>query len=142
MVIKRYETGGGIVVHEGKVLLLDRPKRGEVRLPKGHIDPGETPEMTALRETTEESGYADLQIIAALGCHLVEFDYEDTHYIRNEYYFLMQLTGTQRIKRSKLDEKQFRPIWVPFADAVAKLTFPAEKQVVSLALQVLQTTSP
>ena len=55
MVIKRYETGGGVVVHEGKVLLLDRPKRGEVRLPKGHIDPGETPEMTALRETTEES---------------------------------------------------------------------------------------
>ena len=52
----------------------------------------------------------------------------------------MQLTGMQRIKRSKLDEKQFRPIWVAFADAVAKLTFPAEKQVVSQALQVLQTT--
>ena len=108
-------------------------------LPKGHIDPGETPELTALRETTEESGYADLQIIADLGCQLVEFDYEDIHYIRDEHYFLMQLTGMQRIKRSKLDEKQFRPIWVSFADAVAKLTFPAEKQVVSLALQVLQT---
>lgn len=135
MALKKYETGGGVVIHEGKVLLLDRPKRKEIRLPKGQIDQGETPQMAALRETTEETGYRNLEIVADLGSQLVEFDYKANHYIRNEHYFLMRLTGTEYKKRSKSDEKQFQPIWVDIQDAVNLLTFSAEKQVIQRALQ-------
>ena len=62
--IQRYQTAGGVVIYQQQMLLLDRPARQEVRLPKGHIDPGETPAITALRETREESGYVDLTILA------------------------------------------------------------------------------
>ncbi len=56
------------VVFRGiQVLLLARPRKGEIRLPKGHIDPDETPVETALRETVKETGYANLEIVADLG---------------------------------------------------------------------------
>ena len=73
----RYAAAGGVVVQrdvlqglpaaETHLLLLDRPRRAEVRLPKGHIDPGESAEEAALRETCEESGYCDLDVLADLG---------------------------------------------------------------------------
>jgi len=88
--VVRYRAAGGVVVDGERVLVLRRPGRGEVRLPKGHIDPGETPRAAALREVGEESGYADLEIVADLGTQTVEFDWDGRHYVRDEHYFLMQ----------------------------------------------------
>jgi 8-oxo-dGTP pyrophosphatase MutT (NUDIX family) len=85
--IQRYETGGGVVIYQQRMLLLNRPTRQEVRLPKGHIDPGESPVMTSLRETGEESGYVDLLILADLGSQVVTFQRDGQQYIRTEFYF-------------------------------------------------------
>ncbi len=54
--IVSYTAAGGIVVHKGQVLVLLRPTAGEVRLPKGHVESGETLEAAALREVMEETG--------------------------------------------------------------------------------------
>ena len=62
-----YVAAGGVIIRDGQMLLLDRPRRGEIRLPKGHVDPGETHDETALRESAEETGYADLEIVEDLG---------------------------------------------------------------------------
>jgi ADP-ribose pyrophosphatase YjhB (NUDIX family) len=40
-------------------MLLIRPSRDEVRLPKGHVEAGETLRAAALREVAEETGYDD-----------------------------------------------------------------------------------
>jgi len=134
---KFYRAAGGVVVHDGKMLLLDRPGRGEVRLPKGHIDPGEAPEETALRETTEESGYADLAIIGELGERQVEFDFEGKHVIRTEYYYLMQLRSDAIEKRNKKDAAQFKVMWLPAENAIDALTYRAEQDVAQRALALL-----
>ena len=62
-----YRSAGGVVYADGRILLLDRPTRGEIRLPKGHIERDESDEDAALREVTEETGYACLEIVADLG---------------------------------------------------------------------------
>jgi 8-oxo-dGTP pyrophosphatase MutT (NUDIX family) len=126
--VVHYESAGGIVVDGERVLLLDRPARNEVRLPKGHVDPGETAEQAALREVTEESGYADLEIVANLGVAPVEFDFEGKHVVRTEHYFLMRLRSDRTVERDAKDRDQFRIRWAPLADAPALLTFPAEKE--------------
>jgi ADP-ribose pyrophosphatase YjhB (NUDIX family) len=135
--IIHYSTAGGVVVHEGKMLLLDRPGRQEVRLPKGHIEAGETPEATALRETSEESGYADLSILASLGSQTTEFDHQGTHIVRLEYYYLMRLQSQRQQRRSPKDELQFQPRWVALTQAAELLTYEAEKNVARCALQLL-----
>jgi len=134
METKEYVAAGGVIIHEGQMLLLDRPQRGEIRLPKGHVDPGEADDETALRETTEESGYADVEIVADLGSRLVEFDSEGQHYRRTEHYFLLRKVSDFQIVRPPKDEQQFRPLWVPMMDAVKMLTYIAEQEVALRAI--------
>jgi 8-oxo-dGTP pyrophosphatase MutT (NUDIX family) len=135
---KQYQAAGGIVVHEGHILLLDRPSRGEIRLPKGHIEPYEAADEAALREVAEESGYCDLEILADLGNQVVEFDYAGAHYVRDEHYFLLALQSDQQAPRNKKDAGQFHVIWVPFARAEEQLTYAAEQAVVRKAVQAFQ----
>jgi 8-oxo-dGTP diphosphatase len=49
-------AAGGLVVREGKVLLVHRPKYDDWSFPKGKCDEGESDEACALREVVEETG--------------------------------------------------------------------------------------
>lgn len=138
---KQYLAAGGVVIHAGRILLLDRPSRGEVRLPKGHIEQDEAADTAALREIAEESGYCDLEILADLGRHVVEFDYAGAHYVRDEHYFLVTLLSDTQIARNKKDAGQFQVIWVPTDQAEQQLTYAAEQEVVHKAIRAHQQLS-
>jgi 8-oxo-dGTP pyrophosphatase MutT (NUDIX family) len=128
----RYAAAGGVVVSGDRVLALRRPSRGEVRLPKGHVELGEDVQAAALRETREESGYANLVLKADLGTQVVEFDYEGRHVVRTERYFLMALAESQ--KGSPTDgEEQFENVWLTWDEALAALTFGVEREWVRRA---------
>jgi 8-oxo-dGTP pyrophosphatase MutT (NUDIX family) len=135
---KKYQAAGGVVIDDGAMLLLDRPSRGEVRLPKGHIEADEDPQTTALREVAEESGYCDLQVLADLGAQVVEFDYEGAHYVRTEHYFLATLASAAQVERGKKDANQFRIVWVPLGQAVTMLTYAAEQEVARKAISAYE----
>ena len=133
-----YQAGGGVVVHGDTVLLLRRPSRDEVRLPKGHVEPGESNEATALRETAEESGYTGLVIRGDLGSQVVEFDYRGKHVVRTERFFVMglemeSLEPDGSPVASTLSEEQFVPEWVTWEDALEALTFAQEQEWVRRA---------
>ena len=51
------------IIHDNKVLLVFHKKLQKWLPPGGHIDPGELPEETALREIKEETGL-DIEIIS------------------------------------------------------------------------------
>lgn len=142
----RYLAAGGIVTHNGHILVLRRPGRGEVRLPKGHVEHGETAVETALRETGEESGYTNLAVRADLGTRTVEFTQPDgRHVIRTERYFLLALADDPGemapLPEEGTYECQFEPLWLPWDEALAALTFEAEREWVRLARSKLQIAS-
>jgi 8-oxo-dGTP pyrophosphatase MutT (NUDIX family) len=55
-VAERIHAAGGVVVRDGKVLLVHRPRYDDWTLPKGKLDEGESFEDAALREVEEETG--------------------------------------------------------------------------------------
>jgi diadenosine hexaphosphate hydrolase (ATP-forming) len=80
---------GGVVFNaNGEVLLIQYPESrgGGWSFPKGHIDPGETPEIAAVREVLEEGGI-HTEILASL---------EPTRYVnpggvsREIFWFVMR----------------------------------------------------
>jgi ADP-ribose pyrophosphatase YjhB (NUDIX family) len=125
-----YIAAGGVVLVENKVLVLGRPGRQEVRLPKGHVEEGEELTEAAMREVGEESGYSNLRIIADLGVQQNEFNYDGKHFIRQEYFFLMALTDAVKTA----GEAEFQPKWLWFEDAIEQLSFQVEKEWVRRAL--------
>ncbi len=66
---------GGIMILDGQ-LVLRRTRKGEYLFPKGHVDPGETLEQTAIREVAEEVG-VEAEISGELGEISFTFQGED-----------------------------------------------------------------
>jgi 8-oxo-dGTP pyrophosphatase MutT (NUDIX family) len=133
--VVRYTAAGGVVVHDGRVLVLCRPGKGEVRLPKGHVEPGEEVQAAALRETREESGYTGLIVRADLGTQVVEFDHGRRRVVRDERYFLMALAGDPDSPAG--GEEQFEPVWLTWEQALAALTFEPEREWVRRAKRMI-----
>ncbi len=133
-----YSAAGGVVLHptRDEILLLIRPSRDEVRLPKGHIDPAEDALSAAFRETAEEAGYDDLELVADLGEQLVAFTLGRRQIQRTEHYFLMRLRSLRECERPALDAEQFFAIWVSWDEALEHLTFEAEREWVRRARKV------
>src|SRR5918999_645203 len=50
------QAAGGVVVRNGQVAVVHRPRYDDWTLPKGKLDPGESFEQAALREVEEETG--------------------------------------------------------------------------------------
>jgi 8-oxo-dGTP pyrophosphatase MutT (NUDIX family) len=135
---RTYASSGGVVVDPSgeRILVLLRPGREgpggqpEIRLPKGHVEPGESRRETALREVEEETGLNGLAIVADLGHQIVEFDWQKHHYVRDESYFLMTYaTGAQ----PGPGEAQFERLWLTWPQALERLTFEAEREWVRRA---------
>ena len=142
MRVRRHKTAGGVVLDaDGRVLVIvrDVARDGrvvhEVRLPKGHIDPGETDEAAAMREVGEESGYTGVAIAADLGHAHSTFDFRGKHHERDEHYFLMRLTSTERgtPQPSGKEEALFEPDWIGLEEAAAQLTYASEREFVGRA---------
>jgi 8-oxo-dGTP pyrophosphatase MutT (NUDIX family) len=138
---RKYRAAGGIVVdlRLGRVLVLARPGTletdgaPEIRLPKGHIEPGETARQAALREVCEEAGLAGLAIVAELGQQIVQFDWQEERVVRRETYFLMTLLPGTRLGAP---EEQFERLWLSWQDAEERITFEAEREWLRRARRV------
>ncbi|MBP9667969.1 NUDIX domain-containing protein [Candidatus Saccharibacteria bacterium] len=69
--IVREPTSGGIVYRHAKnnelEILLIQDSKDRWTIPKGHIEPGETAQVTARREIGEEAGLTDVDMLGWLG---------------------------------------------------------------------------
>jgi 8-oxo-dGTP pyrophosphatase MutT (NUDIX family) len=137
----RYQAAGGIVIRENGawVLLLERPGRRELRLPKGHIEPGETRAQAAVREVQEETGYAEVTILADLGSYTHTFyDYlKDREVTRTESYFLMQLDSEQAYTGRQYAHENFQRKWVKRDEAERLITYESEREFIRRARRAL-----
>ena len=149
----QYRAAGGVVTDkDGRVILIERDvlRDGaplhEVRLPKGHVEPGETDVQAAQREVCEETGYCHLRILADLGQAQTEFIRVGQFFRRTEHYFLMQLQDLHhdppRFDSPTSEEALFRPLWVDdLSVAAARLTYESERRFVQRAINLREESS-
>jgi 8-oxo-dGTP pyrophosphatase MutT (NUDIX family) len=106
LTVRRDESGARV--------LLARARRNpqEWIFPKGHIEPGEAAEETAIRELQEETGVAG-EIVRSIGVSIFESPAGKVEVT----YFLVRFTGTGPSRESR--EIQ----WVSFRDARRLVTF-------------------
>ena len=136
MGVVRFDAAGGVLVDGDRVLLLRTARYSDLRLPKGHVEPGESAQEAALREVIEESGYADLEIVADLGEQDAEFDAGERHICRHEHYFVMRLRTRRQVTRDA-KEDDFTPEWHPWEEAIAGLAFDEERRWLVQAQRLL-----
>ena len=117
-------AAGGVVVRDGQVLVVHRPRYDDWSLPKGKLEDGESWEAAALREVEEETGVA--------GRLLAELD--DDHYTdrkgrpkRVRWWHMAPVAEGLRDPDDEVDEVR----WVSLADALDLLTYAHERRLVA-----------
>jgi len=82
------EAAGGIVRNQkGECLLIYRHDTWD--LPKGKIDPGETPEEAAVREVMEECGFSGLQLGSQVQNTYHIYEHKQEQILKVTYWYLM-----------------------------------------------------
>lgn len=95
---KIIEAGGGLVIKEGKFLLIRR--FGKWDLPKGKLDKKESPHEGALRETEEECGVrAAIEEKLCTTCHTYTSDRR--RILKKTYWFIMRCIDDRKMKPQK-----------------------------------------
>jgi 8-oxo-dGTP diphosphatase len=121
----RVEAAGGVVIRDGKVLLVHRPRYDDWTLPKGKLDPGESFEDAALREVEEETG-----LRCSLGRELPSTRYEVDGRPKLVRYWLMTPQGESPFTpNDETDEVR----WLEPAEALRLLTHDRDRDVLAAA---------
>ena len=102
-------AAGGLVKHtSGRYLFIE--KKGKLDLPKGHIEPGEEPDVCALREVKEECGIDKHTIVKPLLPSYHTYTWEGISYLKKTSWYLMNYSG-EMVKEPQLKEGITRIEW-------------------------------
>ncbi len=139
----RETSAGGVVVRDidgspaaALIGRLDRSGRLRWSLPKGHVEPGETTEQTAVREVAEETGITG-RIAAALGSVSYTFTTANRRvYKRVHHYLLVAESG----ELSDADVEVTEVAWVPLHRLPEVLAHAAERRIALKAAEMVANT--
>jgi 8-oxo-dGTP pyrophosphatase MutT (NUDIX family) len=138
--MRREFSAGGVLVrrlgsawHVAAIRPAGKPE-GVWALPKGHIDPGESGEATALREVREETG-AGGRSLGKLGDVRYVYTWDGERIFKVVSFFLLRY-GAGRLgeippgHRHEVAEAR----WLPLAEAPLLLAYKGEQEMAEKAL--------
>jgi 8-oxo-dGTP pyrophosphatase MutT (NUDIX family) len=129
-----HRSAGGLVVRSPQILLISTQSGRRWQLPKGHIEEGETPEQTAVREVREETGVTSRVLAPLPGVEywFVEKGIRRVHKLVD--YFLMEYVSGDT---SDFDVREVSGAeWFSWEEGLAKLSFENERKVVEQARRI------
>jgi len=115
-----FRTTGGVP----EVLVIRYGSRWS--FPKGHIEPGETPQAAAVREVYEETG-AHIRLLADFRHDMPSQRDGDKRKIIG--FAAVYVSGELRPQAGETDEV----LWLPVSEAAARMRFPCDAQFLRMA---------
>ena len=115
-----------IVGTKTQVLLVHRGERADVSLPKGKVDPGETPPQTAVREIKEETGLS-----IALGAPLGTIEYTmPGGREKIVYYWAAEISDAALAATTFAPNSEIASLeWLSIKDARAAVSYDRDRDV-------------
>jgi mutator protein MutT len=131
-------SAGGVVVRGEEALVIVPTRRGAngqrvLGLPKGHVDPGETPEQAATREVREETGI-EAELVEKLGD--VRYFYQRGGrriFKRVTFYLFAFRSGSTEDHDDEVEEVR----WMGLAEAAQALSYDGEREMAARALSAI-----
>ena len=142
VVTKDQVSAGGVAFRQAKTnleltIVSVRPSL-RWQLPKGIVDPGETPAETAVREVREEAG-VETELVALIDT--VEYWYQRVQYgerLRYHKFVHFYLLRYQAGDIQDHDHEVAESRWVSFQEALDMLAFKSERGVVEEAQKMIK----
>lgn len=133
-----YERSAGIIIFrqlgEGREYLLLHYPGGHIDFPKGHMEKDETERETALRELKEETGLEKITWIEGYR-EKIHYDYHrGENLMSKDVIFFLARTTQKKITISFEHRGSF---WLPYQEAVDKLSFASAKDLLRKAEKFL-----
>lgn len=133
-------SAGGVVLRwfDGvpSVLLIRDPYRNW-GLPKGHLEEGEDTQQAAVREVSEETGLDQLEVGPEVGTINWFFRRRGTLVHKFCTFFLMRSTQGDAIP--EVGEGITECVWLPFPDAIERLTYENARETLKNVQELLQS---
>ena len=140
MITRSEVSAGGVVYRRSDdgvevVLAARRTRRGDLAwgLPKGLVEPDETPEEAAVREVREETGL-EAEVEASLGDIRYFYVWEGVRVRKAVHFFLMRATGGDvSLHDHEMEDVQ----WFPLSVALRRAKYKGEREVLQRAAERL-----
>jgi len=113
-----------------KEFLLLHYTAGHRGFPKGHVEAGETEQQTLEREVREETSLTQIEILPGFRQYTKYFFKRNQETVFKEVIFFLVKSGNGTVKISH-EHRGFE--WLPFQQALQRLTFKNTKQVLEKA---------
>lgn len=150
---KKCICASSVIVNKGRVYLLKHKKLDVWLYPGGHVDSGEMPHETAVRETLEETGF-EIKLLNPPNCNkgktysgkeahelprpftiLYEnVKYKTGKHIHFDMVYLAEITKRKRFKISNGESKTFK--WVGPSEIKKLKTYPNVEWTLLKALEI------
>lgn len=129
--VTREYSAGGLIFDDDKVAIIARHSRSghlEWCLPKGHIEQGETPQQTAVREVHEETGILG-EVMESIATIDYWFTGSSQRVHKLVHHFALRRTGGDLTVEGDPDHEAEEAIWVRFDDLDDVLSYPNERRI-------------
>jgi len=129
-------SAGGVVVRGAETIVIVPTRRAAngravLALPKGHVDPGETPPQAATREVREEAG-VEAELVEKLGDVRYWYQRSGMRIAKVVSFYLFDYrAGDPADHDAEVEVAR----WVPLEQAARELSYRGEREMVRRALQ-------